>query len=122
MACSFVRPTDVYTVLQGELGYLKKLLAGLIVFDTNDNPISDEAILQNAKVTRFCRSAVDVGVHGFVRLLVSLVELIPLLNLIGLSNAVTLAFGERRRYPFYVLRLQSRDRRRRLEHRTRYSR
>ena len=92
MACSFVRPTDVNTVFQGELGYLKKLLAGVIVFDTSDNPISDEAILQNAKVTRFCQSpkCSDVGVHGFVQLLVSLLEFIPLVNLIGLSNAVTL--------------------------------
>jgi len=53
VACSFVRPTNVNTVFQSELGYLKKLLAGLIVIYTNDNLISDEAILQNAKVARF---------------------------------------------------------------------
>ena len=92
MACSFVRPTNVNTLFQGEFGYLKKLLAGLIVFYTNDNPISDEAILQNAKVARFCQSpkCSDVSVHGFVQLLVSLVEFISLVNLIGLSNAVAL--------------------------------
>ena len=92
MACSFIWPTNVNTVFQGEFGYLKKLLAGWIVFDTNDNPISDKAILQNAKVARFCQSpkCSDVSVHGFVQLLVSLVEFISLINLIGLPNAVAL--------------------------------
>ena len=118
VAYSFVPPTNVNTVFQGEFGYLKKLLAG-----TNDNPISDEAILQNAKIARFCQSpkSSDVSVHGFVQLLVSLVEFVSLVNLICLSNAVvSAAVGERRRCPSSVLRSQTLTRRRRPEHRTRY--
>ena len=95
VACSFVRPTNVNTVFQGEFGNLKKFLAGLS-FYTNDNPISDEAILQNAKVARFCQSpkCSDVSVHGLVQLLVSLVEFVSLVNLICLSNAVALQLLE----------------------------
>ena len=96
VAYSFVPPTNVNTVFQGEFGYLKRLLAGLIVFYTNDNPISDEAILQNAKGALFCQSpkSSDVSVHGFVQLLVSLVEFVSLVNLICLSNAVVLQLLE----------------------------
>ena len=69
---------------------LQQLSSNAVLGDTADKTIANHFVFQSTKFTRGCQSSQCrcVNIDGFVRLLISVVEPVMLIDNIGLTNAM----------------------------------